>query len=192
MSQTTAAGAGRKVERPPVDRPMTASDAKPDAATLTILDPKELRFARAGVELRLTVGDRCSYPAVKVLRAFPLSQPQRHLSVRDTGNREIGVIADPGKLDEASRRLVEEELDRRYLVPVIRRVIAVKEWFGTVDWQVETDRGEVRFTTRNLRENLVQPSPGRLLLTDVEGNRYDVPQFSALDSRSQGLLMGHL
>jgi hypothetical protein len=140
----------------------------------------------------LTVADERSYLKVAVFRAFPLSHPERYLSVRDGANKEIGLIVSAEELDAESRRLVAEELERRYLVPIVRRVVSVRERFGTVDWEVETDRGVCRFTTRNMRENVEQPSPGRFLVTDVDGNRYDVRDISRLDAASQAWLMRHL
>jgi hypothetical protein len=163
-----------------------------ETADLRYLDPKSLRFFRHGAALRLTVEAESSYLKVTVVRAFPLSHPQRYLSVRAGENKEVGVLVDAAELDEENRRLVAEELERRYVVPVIRRVIRIKERFGTVDWEVETDRGLCRFTTRNMREKVVQPSPGRYLLTDVDDNRYDVPDLAALDPASQAWLMRHL
>jgi hypothetical protein len=61
-----------------------------------------------------------------------------------------------------------------------------------VEWEVETDRGTCTFTMRSPRENVWQPSPGRYLLSDVDGNRYDVRDLSALDPTSQALLLQHL
>jgi hypothetical protein len=75
---------------------------------------------------------------------------------------------------------------------VIQRILRVKERFGTVDWEVETDRGFRTFSMRSIRENVHQPSPGRYLLSDVEGNRYDVPDLSALDAASQASLIRYL
>lgn len=163
-----------------------------ETTDLRYLDPKALRFFRHGATLRLTVDNESSYLKVSVVRAFPLSEPDRYLSVRYGENKEVGLIVDPGELDSEGRRLVVEELERRYVVPVIRRVRSIKERFGTVDWEVETDRGLCRFTTRNVRENMAQPSPGRYLITDVEGNRYDVRDLSALDAASQSWLMRYL
>ena len=179
---------------------MTATEPKvhPQAAApietadLRYFDPKALRFFRHGATLRLTVEDDRSVLKAAVVRAFPLSHPERYFSVRDGANKEVGLIVNATELDEESRRLVAEDLERRYVVPVIRRVLTVKERFGTIDWEVETDRGVCRFTTRNTRENVVQPSPGRYLLTDVEGNRYDVRDLTALDPASQEWLMRHI
>jgi hypothetical protein len=164
-----------------------------EAADLRYLDPRKLCFFRHGAALRLTLDDDCSYLRVTVARAFPLSHPHQYLSVRyDEGKKEIGLLTDLDGLDPESRRLVEEELERRYLVPVVRRVIAVRERFGTLDWDVETDRGRRKFTTRNTRENVVHPTPGRLLITDVDENRYDIRDLAALDPASQSCLLRHL
>jgi hypothetical protein len=163
-----------------------------EAAQLVVLDPRKLHFFRHGDVLRLThEGDRTCLKVV-VVRAFPLSEPARYLSVRDTENKELGIIVEPTELDPENLRLVKEELERRYLVPVIRRIASIKERFGTVEWEVETHRGKCRFTTRDLRENVVRPSRGRYLLTDVDGNRYDVPELSALDAQSQEWLLRHM
>ena len=163
-----------------------------EASELRYLDPTALRFFRHGATLRLTIEDERSCLRVSVVRLFPLSEPGRYLSVRTGDNKEVGVIVEAGELEADSRRLVEDELMRRYLVPVIRRVVSARERFGTVDWEVETDRGGWTFTTRNLRENVAQPSPGRYLLSDVDGNRYDVRDIEALDGASQAFLLRHL
>ena len=75
---------------------------------------------------------------------------------------------------------------------MILRVESAKERFGTVEWTVRTDRGPRSFTTRHLRDEATNPSPGRHLIADVDGGRYDVPDISALDAASQAMLMQHL
>ena len=80
----------------------------------------------------------------------------------------------------------------RYLLPAVKRILTAKERFGTVDWEMETDRGVCKLTTRNLRENLQRPAPGRIILSDVDGNRYDVRNIDELDLNSQLLLFQHV
>ena len=46
--------------------------------------------------------------------------------------------------------------------------------------EIETPRGIVRFTTRDLRENVVRPAPGRIRFTDVDDNRYEIPNFTGV------------
>ncbi len=163
-----------------------------EAAQLKFLDPGKLRFFTAGATLRLTIENECSHLKVAVLRAFPLSRPGCYLSIRDAGGKEIGLLADLEALDPESRRRVEADLERRYLVACIHRVRAVKERFGVVEWDVETQRGPCKFTTRDLRDNVLHPLPGRYLFTDVDGNRYTVANLEGLDSQSQAWLLQHL
>jgi hypothetical protein len=166
--------------------------APTETTDLRLLDPRKLGFSRSGARLRLTIADDCSYLGVTLLPAFPLSDPWRYISLRDADNKEIGIIADARELDDESGRIVAADLERRYIVPVILRVLAVKERFGTLEWAVATDRGARRFTTRNLRENVVQPAPNRYLITDADGNRYDVRDVTALNGASQAWLMRHI
>ena len=175
-------------EEKPLETPVTLVEA----SQLVFLDVKKLRFFTHGVTLRLTVEEDRSYLKVTILRAFPLSEPRRFLSVRDSENKEVGLIVNPAELDVENRRLVDEELERRYLVPAVTRIVAAKERFGTVDWTMETNRGLCRFTTRNLRENVQRPSPGRIILNDVDGNRYDIRNLDDLSLASQELLFRHI
>jgi Domain of unknown function (DUF1854) len=163
-----------------------------EASQLVLLDASRLRFLAHGPILRLTIEDDRSYLRVGVLRAFPLSDPSRYLSVRDGQGKEVGLIAAPETLRPEDRALVERELARRYLVPAVTRIVSARERFGTVEWTMETDRGVVRFTTRNLRENVQRPSPARIILNDVDGNRYDIRDVEALSAASQELLFRHL
>lgn len=169
--------------------PGTASSCSaPGPAALTILDPRELLFIQNGAALHLTLKEDCTHLRVGIFRAFPLTRPQHWYSVRAQDGKEIGLIPDPAALSVANRLLVEAHLQRRYVVILILRVLRAEKRFGTVDWEVETDRGACRFTTRDLRDTLQSPEPGCYLLTDVDGNRYRIADLAALDPRSQALL----
>ena len=47
-------------------------------------------------------------------------------------------------------------------------------------------------TTRNLGENVQRPAPGRIILSDVDDNRYDIRNIDELDLNSQQLLFQHM
>jgi hypothetical protein len=171
--------------------PLTETMNLVEAAQLRLLRPRTLRFFKAGATLRLEIADEACWLRVVVLRAFPLTQPTRYFSVRDGAGNEIGVLASLDDLDAASRDLLEAEIERRYMVSTIHRVVSVKERFGTVDWEVETHRGRRRFTTRDLREHVLRPSPNHCLITDVEENRFEIPDIEALDAASQAAQLRH-
>jgi len=171
-----------------IDAPLSLTEA----AQLVLLDPKKLHFFRHGDALRLTIAGDRTLLKVTVLRTFPLSDPSHFYSVRDSSNKELGLISDPSALDAEGRKLVERDLERRYLVPAVRKIVNAQERFGTVDWVMDTDRGQVKLTTRNLRENVQRPAPGRIIITDVDGNRFDIRDIEALDPESQRLLFQHM
>src|SRR5262249_386579 len=136
-----------------LDKPKETPATLVEASKLLFLDPKKLRFFKHGATLRLTIEDDRSFPKVGILRAFPLSDGNRFFSVRDEGDNEIGLIVNPTDLSAENQNLIDEDLQRRYFVPSVIKIVAAKERFGTVEWTVETDRGVCHFTTQNLREN---------------------------------------
>ncbi len=169
-----------------------SSEPGPAAGRLRFLDPARLRFSQAGALLRLTVEGERSHLRVALRRAFPLTRPESFLSILDDGGGEIGMLRDPGELDPESRRLVQADLDRRYRGTLLQRIVSVRERFGVVEWQVETQRGPTCFTTRDLRDHVLQPRAHGYSFTDVDGNRYDVPDIRTLDPASRARLLRHL
>lgn len=155
--------------------------AKLEPGTLKIFyEPKD--------RLRLTVGEDRSYPTVKPVWAAPQSQPKRFLGLLDARDVEIATIEDPSLLPQTSLACVEEELARRYLTAEIVRIDGAKVEFGATYWHVTTNRGETDFVTQSLQENAVWISPNHLLLIDVDGNRFDIPNIEALDAKSRKTL----
>ncbi|MCS7273402.1 MAG: DUF1854 domain-containing protein [Fimbriimonadales bacterium] len=142
------------------------------------------------VRIRLPNGE--VYEDVQFARAFPLSHPQGYISVLHRQERdkwvEIGMFRTLEGMPEASRRLVEEELERRYFTPVIEKIYALEEEYGQHRWEVETDRGRRVFYVSNWRENIHELSPARYLIVAVDGSRYEIRDLNALDRRSRALL----
>ncbi len=59
---------------------------------------------------------------------------------------------------------------------------------GTSYWEVETDRGQREFVVQNVAENARWLSENRLLLIDVDGNRFEIPRLDQLDKKSSSLV----
>ena len=137
---------------------------------------------------RLTIeGDR-SYLKVRVVCAAPLSQPDRYICLLDEKNEVICTVEDPIDLDEASQRVIKEELEQRYMTAIIKRVDSLKSEFGVSYWEVQTDRGNREFVVRNASENAQWITDRRLLLLDVDGNRFEISNLERLDKKSRGLI----
>src|SRR6476620_10323589 len=97
-----------------VEKPKDAPATLVEASKLVLLDPGKLRFQKHGATLRLTIEDDRSFPKVGVLRAFPLSDRNRFFSLRDSGDNEIGLNANPTDLSAENQNLIDEDLQRRY------------------------------------------------------------------------------
>ncbi|HLK56437.1 MAG TPA: DUF1854 domain-containing protein [Chthonomonadaceae bacterium] len=185
-----AKNGNHKIEDIPDETPAMPTD--PASFELRILDAKRMRvFRQAGVA-RMTLLEDRSWIKIQVARSFPLSDPDHYLGILDGAGKDVGLLIDPSLLDPESRKVVDEELEKRYFVPIVERVLSVKEEYGTVYWKVETDRGEKEIIVRNMRDNLQELSAARVIVTDVDGNRFEFPDIMKLDGKSQGLIMRNL
>lgn len=160
-----------------------------DSVTRELLDPKKIKLFRDEKgNLRLTIEEDRSFLKVKVVRGFPLSRIDEYIGFLDGADEEIGTIKSLEDLDPESRKLSSEDLDARYFVPQIKSIISLKDEFGTAYWAVQTDKGIRDFVVRNFRENVIHVSPLHLLLTDIDGNRFELKDYSKLDKKSLTLL----
>jgi hypothetical protein len=155
---------------------------------LTLLNPKEVRLRReTSSDVTLERADGTTYRRVKATQPFPLSAETRLISLRDENDQEIGLLPDLRALDPASREVLEEELAKRYFLPQIEAIEDLKSNMGVMSWEVQTDRGPRHFEVRG-RDDIRYLPGRRLLLRDVDGNRYEIPDYRALDARSLDLL----
>ena len=76
--------------------------------------------------------------------------------------------------------MIREQIKLRYFMPVITKVIDVKDEYGYAYWNVVTTFGACRFTTGMGGDSVVSLSDARILITDIDGNRYEISDFNAL------------
>jgi Domain of unknown function (DUF1854) len=159
----------------------------------TYLDPRTTSFTEApDGTLRVVVpGDRCGMQ-VEAWRAFPLSHPEEHIVLRDGVGHEIGVIRALNEVPEPAVALLRAQLRRRYFLPRVTVIHNVTERFGSSVWELQTDRGPRLVTTRQMNEAVSEVEPGRYIITDVEDNRYEIKDLSALDESSRARFFGKL
>jgi hypothetical protein len=155
---------------------------------LRVLQPSQVRLRRRDGRLEMREKTYAEWREVNLVRLFPHSEPEGWTSIIDNKGREVGVLTSLEDFPEEELALVREEFSRRYLVPRIRRIVSSRRRHDLMQWTVETDRGLVTFMTRELREQVQEPLPRRLVITDVEGNRYEVVDLEMLDPISRRLL----
>ena len=153
-------------------------------SSFRILKASEAEFQRTkGGFLSLRVGKKDRYPRVHLYRSFPLSRSTEYISVRDKDDKEIGIIEDLGEFPSKIIRLLEEELERRYFTPTIREIKSLKQEFGYTYWDVVTESGFCRFTVKMGDNTVRHISESVLLIFDVDGNRFELPEYESIDSK---------
>ena len=117
-------------------------------------------------------------------RAFPYDNAQSFISVTDKEGNEYGLIRSLSDFEGKPREIIERELKRKYYTPVITKIKSVKERFGYSYWEVETESGSASFAMHDTFRNTAKISEERVILTDVDGNRYEIRDVFALDRKS--------
>ena len=149
----------------------------------------DIRVAGMG---RISVTDRegATSQDVSAVRNFPISDPDRFISILDRRGREVGLIADLSVLPAEMAELVRRQLDEREFLPQILRIVNVQMNKEPHEWEVVTDRGTVQFLMRD--EDIRRLGPTRAILVDLHGVRYYIPDSSLLDPKSRRYLTQYL
>lgn len=98
------------------------------------------------------------------------------------------MLASLDGLQAETRKVIEQELDRRYFAPVISKINSLKQEAGMWQFVVETQRGPSEFYVRNWRDSAHEVGGGQWQIQSVDGQRYFIRKMDELDERSQSLL----
>ena len=173
---------------------------KPDLLDLQEFDEEALRKESEEVlQMRLLTADNAvftrteggflalefagkTYDRVGVYLTFPMTNPQEYISIREADEKakEIGMIRSLKEMPREVQDMIQEQVRLRYFMPVIRKVMEVKDEYGYAYWHVQTDFGSCRFTTYMGGDAVVALGEARYQITDIDGNRYELPDLYAL------------
>jgi len=166
----------------------------PEEQTMTaeFTPPEDCRFYRnangfLGLELR---GE--NHKRVQLSRALPFTAPGMYLCVADMEGKEIAVLEDLAAFDDASRELLEGELGVRYFYPQVTQVKSVKEKMGAYYFSLRVGDHEKTIAVKDISKNLKQLGGGRIILTDVDGNRFLIPDVYTVQKKSLRMLEPYL
>ena len=160
-----------------------------EISTINYLKDEDIFFEKTeGGFLSVKIKDT-TYKRVMLQRAFPLSKPFKFISVREVKEdrepgTEIGVIEDLAEFSEEKRKIVEEELAVRYFTATILQIKKIKDERGFVYMETETTSGPRKITANNNSSSFIRLSAVRVLIVDVDGNRFDIPDMTKLDKKS--------
>ena len=83
-----------------------------------------------------------------------------------------------------AREVAEEEIRRRYLTAHVEAITGVRTEFGVTYWHVTTDKGPRDFVVQSMSEAAAWLSDSHVLITDVDGNRFEFPDLADYDHQS--------
>ena len=142
-----------------------------------------LRYERPGVDPQDTENTG-EYDRVFLHRCFPNEMSEEYISVLDRENNEIGIIRSIDAFPEETQTLLRSELKRKYHIYTIKSIRSVNEKFGYSYWKVKDAEGDREFTVRDAYRSITRINADRITVTDVDGNRFEIPSLSALDRKS--------
>lgn len=134
--------------------------------------------------LDLTIRNERVYKGVYALYCLPVSYPDRYISLRwlDEENREqeVGLICNLADWPPEAREVIQASLTRRYLLHQVSGILDIEPFHNYLQFTVRTDRGEMKFILRQTSASAIDYGPTGKLLTDVEENRFVIPDVTAL------------
>ena len=137
--------------------------------------------------LVLTADDGQAHEGVVPVRAYPISAPDRMISLVGADGHELAWLDSLDQLDALARELVEEELRRREFMPEIKRLFGVSSFATPSTWDIETDRGRASLQLRG-EEDIRRMGGGVMLIADAHGVQFMIRDVSSLDRHSRKLL----
>jgi hypothetical protein len=146
--------------------------------------------------LHCTVKGDTLYRGVFAVRMFPVSFPEQFISLRyhdlEEKVREIGIIPNMNEFPEDAQALVRASLDRHYYEQIISRINDVRNEYGLLFFDVETQRGSERFIMPWRHDRAEDYSANGKLLLDVSDNRYIIPDVAALPPADRRRLVKYI
>lgn len=151
---------------------------------LIYLDPKQLEITESQLSGIVVTVDGTTYDGVRASYALPITDPGKYVSLRVGATKgeeiEIGIIKSMDDLSEDQRRLIRRELKKRYFIHVVHKFLSIKEKFGFIYYDAETDKGIRKFAMRYEYSRVQEYSEFGRVILDTDDNRYIIPDLRLL------------
>lgn len=153
-----------------------------------ILDAALLRLEAAEGSLMNARHGSSSWKDCHIVLCRPLNEPAGLGLLEDKSGTELAMLQPLENLNAASQKVLQNSLRLRGLTARILSIDSLAHQYGAVYWSVKTDRGAREFVLRGLTEHVRWLGDKRIIITDVDGNRFEISDMSALDKPSRDLL----
>lgn len=161
-------------------------------AEITFIEPEKARFYALDGDFLGLEYEGADRKRVSLHRALPIQSPGEYISVLDAEGKEIGIIRSLSGFEGGQAELLDRELDMRYYHPSVHRISSSKEKMGYVYFDLETSAGKKSVAVKDVSKSIRQLDGKRILLLDVDGNRYMIEDMAALDRASMKCIETYL
>ncbi len=167
-------------------------NALSSVVTVTYLTPENAEFfeKEGFISMKATLPDEEGKPTqreferVFLHRIFPFELRESFISVMDKDQAELGIIKDLSVFQGRTNEILRAELERKYFIIKITKILSVKEQYGFSHWEAESGEGKISFTVQDTYRSITRLSDDRIYISDADGNRYEIESVKALDKKS--------
>ncbi len=138
-------------------------------------------------KLTVTLPDGTQHTGAVVVRAFPIADPQRSISILSPEGKELVWIDNLAQVPAHERSLVEQALQGREFMPEIMRLDGVNSFSTPSTWRVQTNRGAAELVLKG-EEDIRRLSPTTLIVADAHGVQFLIRDLPSLDRHTRKLL----
>lgn len=155
-----------------------------EMTAMNIITENDIFERTEGGFLNLTYNGKL-YERVKVVRLFPFTDPDSYISIRENDERakEIGIIENMTSFSDETVKLINEQLALNYYIPVIEKINSIKDESGNAYFNVTTDKGDHEFVINMSSNPVTKLTDTRLIITDLEENRFEIRDIRKLSQK---------
>jgi Domain of unknown function (DUF1854) len=178
---------------------------KSSATKLNRTSDFDLRREPSGL-LVLIDGQGQEHVDVHAVRAFPLQLQEQAIAIVSAHGKELAWVDALADLSPGLAELIRASLGEREFMPVLQRILKVSSFSTPSTWSVITDRGPTEFVLRGDEDirrvgkaseqgdtngaslTKAVSSTNALMIADVHGIHYYIPDRNLLDAHSRKIL----
>ena len=86
------------------------------------------------------------------------------------------------ELEKNQIAMIREQLEIRYFTPMIEKIYEIKDEYGYAYFDVATNNGPCKFTIHMGGGSVVSLSDTRILISDLDNNRFEIPDLTKLSA----------
>jgi len=137
--------------------------------------------------IRLTLESGQMFDQVKIIRAFPISNPENGFSIVDQDGHELVWFESLSDLNDHNQNIIKSSLEQIEFIPVISAITGLNTYALPSIWDIQTDRGKTRLKLKS-EQDIRRVSAEALLITDANGIQYLIKNRKTLDKFSKKVL----